>query len=126
MTHTCRQLATQTLESSRQVTQRYDAHREGPSSTTDIVVDPELAGGHAWGTNTKNYWHPTAEHEEEQDAAQQPGDEGGTPLWEIRKGSLFSGSLQVEQIFSFACCSGSIVAQHTSCQEHKRSCFGRA
>ena len=38
-----------------------------------MVVDPELAGGHAWGTNTENYWHPTAEHEEEQDAARMLG-----------------------------------------------------
>jgi hypothetical protein len=47
-------------------------------------------------------------------------------LWGIRKWPLFSGSPQAEQICSSACCRGGIVAQHTSCQKHERSCFGRA
>jgi hypothetical protein len=33
-------------------------------SSRSRTGQPELAGGHAWGTHTEFFWHPTAEHQE--------------------------------------------------------------
>ena len=60
---TCRELAIRTCASLNEMVQRYNDPETSPA--TGRAGHPELAGGHAWGTNVENYWHPTAEHEEE-------------------------------------------------------------